>query len=116
MIPKVENPESINHLRPISLSNMAMKIATKAMVARLKYIMKELVAPNQSSFVPGRQISDNIVIDQEVMHSMRKPRGNPFMAIKIDLGKAYDRINWSFLRDTLQEARFPSNLVSTIMN
>ena len=64
--------------------------------------MQSMIGPNQSSFVPGRHITDNRIIYQEVLHSMRKKKGGKgTMLIKIDLEKAYDRLSWPFIRDTV---------------
>lgn len=66
-------------------------------------VMSALVAPNQSSFVKGRQSSDNVVIVQEVMHSMKIMKGKKgFLAVKVDLEKAYDRLDWGFIEETLK--------------
>lgn len=52
--------------------------------------------------MPGRQITNNIVIAEEVIHSMRsKRKGKGIMAIKIHLEKAYDRLSWDFLKETV---------------
>ena len=87
---------------------MGYKVATKTITNRLKEIMGKLITPNQSSFVPGRQIVDNIIIYQEVLNSMRRnTSGKGYMLIKVDLEKAFDRISWSFIRDTLERADLP---------
>ena len=94
LIPKVQRPEVVSQLRPISLCNVNYKMLTKALTNRLKKVMPKIIGPYQSSFVPGRQIVDNIIIYQEVLHSMRKKKGEKgYMAIKIDLKKAYDRFS-----------------------
>lgn len=72
LIPKVNKPEKITQFRPISLCNVLFKVMTKAMVLRLKSLMPLLIGPAQSSFIPGRLSTDNIVIVQEAVHSMRK--------------------------------------------
>ena len=79
-------------------------------------IMNKIVTPMQSSFVPGRHITDNIIITQEVVHSMRTMRGREgYMAVKVDLEKAYDRLGWNFIADTLNDIGIPGRLISVIM-
>ena len=86
-------------------------------VNRLKLVMETLIASTQCNFVPGRQITDNIIIGQEMLHTMRrKNRERGYMAIKVDLKKAYDRLRWPFIRETLLEANLPQLTVDTIMN
>ena len=116
LIPKNDKPESFNHFRPISLCNMVYKIITKVIANRMKSIMGKIISPMQSSFVPGRHIIDNIVITQEVIHSMERMKGNDrYMAIKVDLEKAYDRLDWGFILDTLMDVGIPGFLVNVIM-
>ena len=74
-----------------------------------------MVSPTQASFVPKRQITDNVVIMQEVLHTMRhKKGGKGYMAIKIDFEKAYDRMRWDFLKETLLLMQVPAKLVDVI--
>lgn len=116
LIPKVDNPELASQFRPIGLCNVIYKIITKCIVNRIKPMMPHLTSCTQTSFVPGRQITDNIVIVQEVIHTMRNKTGKTgFMAIKIDFEKAYNRLKWDFIRETLAEIRFPQLLISVIM-
>ncbi|KAH9781699.1 reverse transcriptase domain-containing protein [Citrus sinensis] len=113
---KTENHSSLKMYRPISLCNIAYKTITKMIANQLHSILPHLVGPHQTSFVPGRHITKNIVIAQEVVHSMRKKTGaTGFMAIKVDLEKAYDRFSWEFISDTLREARIPPDLIQVIM-
>ncbi|GKF14751.1 retrovirus-related pol polyprotein LINE-1, partial [Tanacetum coccineum] len=75
----------------------------------LRKILPYMISPTQGAFVPGRQITDNVVIVQEVLHLMRKKQGQKgSMAIKFDLAKAYDRLRWDFNRDNLFEMKIPS--------
>ena len=71
LIPKKDHPETFRDLRPISLCNVIYKVITKIVANRMKGFMNSIVSPNQCSFVPGRHNSDNIIVAQEVMHSMR---------------------------------------------
>lgn len=71
-----------------------------------------MVADNQSSFIARRHITDNIVIAQEMVHSLQKMQGRKgWMLVKIDLEKAYDRLHWELIYDTLLEACIPQQLV-----
>lgn len=116
LLPKVDNPELPSQFRPIGLCNVAYKIVTKVIINRIKPLLPMLISNTQASFVPGRQITDNIVIVQEVIHTMRRKQGNKgLMAIKIDFEKAYDRLRWTFIRDTLLQMNIPLLLVNVIM-
>ncbi|XP_019197687.1 PREDICTED: uncharacterized protein LOC109191482 [Ipomoea nil] len=75
LIPKVSCPESVKHLRLIGLSNLSYKLLTKLMVMRLKAASKKLIGPHQTSFVPERQITDNVIVYQELLNSMRTKKG-----------------------------------------
>ena len=95
---------------------MLFKIITKTMVERLKPLMTNLIGPAQASFIPGRVSTDNIVLVQEAVHSMRRKKGvKGWMLLKLDLEKAYDRIRWDYLEDTLISAGFPEVWVRWIM-
>lgn len=72
LIAKVSKPENITQFRPISLCNVLFKTITKTMVERLKLVISKLIGPAQTSFIPGRLSTDNIVLVQEAVHSMRR--------------------------------------------
>ncbi|XP_072084360.1 uncharacterized protein [Arachis hypogaea] len=93
LIPKVEPIVTLKQMCPISLCNVSYKVITKILSRRLRGIMEKVVKPTQSIFVLGRHTSDNIIITQEVINCMRNRKGKKgWMAIKIDLEKAYDRL------------------------
>lgn len=105
LIPKKPSLSSMSEFRPISLCYVAYKTLTKLVVNRLKEHLPHLVGPCQTRFIQGRSIIDNIIIAQEVVHSTRKKQGKSgWMAIKIDLEKAFDRLRWDFIHETLIDA------------
>ena len=98
LIPKTEQPISLRIYRPISLFTVTYKTIIKIIANRLQELLPDLIGPHQTSFVPGRHITENIIVAQEIIHSMRrKKRRKGFMAIKVDLEKAYDKLSWSFI-------------------
>ncbi|KAL0289911.1 UNVERIFIED_CONTAM: hypothetical protein Sradi_7062600 [Sesamum radiatum] len=70
LIPKVDSPQSWNDFRPISLCNVINKILSKLLYRRISQALPELISPSQSGFVPGRLISDNILLAQEMIHHL----------------------------------------------
>ena len=116
LIPKVSNPKTVHQLRPISLCNTLYKLLSKIIVLRLKKFLPDLIHPAQSGFIPGRRATDNYIIAQELIHLIHNKRGKKgLMAAKIDLEKAYDRLEWSFIRFTLQFFNFPQQIIDLIM-
>jgi hypothetical protein len=74
LIPKVKNPDCIKNMRPISLCNVVYKIISKVLAKRLKVLLPEIISPAQSAFVPGRLLTDNVLLAYEVIHYMRNKR------------------------------------------
>lgn len=117
LIPKIQSFETLGNYRPISLHNTGYKIVTKIIVARLRPYLDKLISPLQAAFVPGRKGIDNAIIAQEVIHTLSKKKGRvAYMALKVDLEKTYDKLEWSFIRDSLFRANLPTDLIELIMS
>lgn len=109
-IPKIKKAERVGAFRLICLCNVIYKIVVKVLANRLKPILPEIISINQSAFVPGRLNSDNSLIAYEILHSMSSRfKGNGrYMALKLDMRKAYDRIELSFLEAVINKLGFYS--------
>lgn len=95
LIPKKDNADSMKDLRPITLCNVLYKILSKVLANRLKSILPGLIFENQSAFVPGQNVSDNVLVAFEILHFMkRKNYGQEGeISLKLDVSKAYDRVS-----------------------
>lgn len=104
-------------LRPISLCNVAYKVISKVLSNRMKVMLHDLISKIQSAFIPGRLITDNIIVSYEVMHFMkRKTQGKVrWIALRLDMSKAYDRVEWRFLKGMLKQMNFEDGTVRLIM-
>ncbi|KAK9938568.1 hypothetical protein M0R45_015297 [Rubus argutus] len=118
LIPKIPNPERTSHFRPISLCNNSYKILSKLIANRLKAILPALISHNQNAFVPNRQIQDNILLAHESYHYLKLKRegGNHDLGLKLDMNKAYDRVEWDFLEAALLKFGFDRNWVRLVMS
>lgn len=116
LIPKEAKPSSMRGFCPLSICNVTFKLVSKIIVNRLRDIMKELTSPCQSSFVPGHQALDNVVICQVVVHTMKRTKSRKGMVVlKVDLEKAYDQLEWGFVGQTLEDAGEPGELSNVIL-
>ena len=115
LIPKVDNPSCVNHFRPISLCSTIYKIISKVLTRRLKGLLGKIIHPLQGAFVPERLIQDNILLAHEIFHSFRRKGGKSgWIAIKLDMEKAYDRLEWPFVLTMLEKLVFCSRCISWI--
>ncbi|KAL6185364.1 hypothetical protein ACLB2K_041498 [Fragaria x ananassa] len=118
LIPKVKSPEYVSQLRPISLCNVIYKLGSKVLANRIKPLLDDIISQQQSAFVPGRLISDNSLLAFEVSHCLKCRRSGKvgLCALKLDMSKAYDRVEWCFLEKVLGKLGFGDTFVRWIMH
>ena len=117
LIPKIQNPDSVSQFRPISLCNYSYKVFSKVLANRLKVFIPELISSSQNAFVVGRLIQDNIGIAHELFHFLktRKTKKKFELAVKLDMQKAYDRVEWDFLLAVMEKLGFDSRWCTLIL-
>ena len=117
LVPKTKNPQKISEYRPISLCNVIYKIMSKVLANQLKKILPVVISEAQSAFVPGRLISDNVLVAFETMNTIdqRRKGKEGLMAIKLDMSKAYDRVEWSYLEAIMRRMGFQDRWISLVM-
>ena len=115
LVPKVQNPSYAKEFRPIACCTMVYKLISKVITARLASVIGEVVNEAQAGFIPGKHIGDNILLATELIKGYSQKFLSPRCMIKVDLRKAYDSIEWSFLQCMLGVG-FPSVFIKWVMD
>ena len=117
LLPKCKEPKKINDYRPINLCNVVYKIASKAITNKLKKILPSIISDTQSAFMHGRLITDNVLVAFETMHHITQKENGKLgeMALKLDMSRAYDRVEWCWLEKIKQKLGFDDKWRALIM-
>ncbi|GJQ95931.1 RNA-directed DNA polymerase, eukaryota, reverse transcriptase zinc-binding domain protein [Tanacetum coccineum] len=115
LVPKIHQPNKVSDYRPVACCNVIYKCISKIITKRLQGCLDKLVSINQSAFVPGRLIQDNALITQELLKGYNRKSGPRRCALKIDIAKAYDIVNWDFLKQILTYFGFHEKIIGWIM-
>lgn len=112
---KMEGATKVERFRPIALCNVIMKIFTKILATRLRTVLNRLIALAQATFISNRSITDNTILNHEIMHYMNGRKGKlTYMALKIDRMKAYNKVDWGALKDIMKFHRFSPTFINLV--
>jgi hypothetical protein len=113
LIPKVQDITQIQQYRPICLLNVSFKIFIKVATIRLNSVPNHIIQPSQIAFLRGCNILEGVVILHEMIHELHLKKQNGVI-LKIDFEKAYDKVKWPFLFQTLRMKGFSTKWISWI--
>ncbi|XP_058092431.1 uncharacterized protein LOC131238853 [Magnolia sinica] len=105
LIPKSPTPKRFSDYHPVSLCNCFYKIFVKILAAKLSQVLPSLISPEQGTFVGGRVIAENIALSQELFKELNWKFQGGNIVLKLDMDKAYDRVNWDFLKQVSSNRR-----------
>ena len=101
LIPKEDSDlSSLNNWRPITLLNLDYKIASKVIAKRIEKVILLLVSPDQTGFIKGRYIGENIRLINDILEQKRI-QNIPGILLQLDFQKAFDTIEWKFIQRTI---------------
>ncbi|XP_009775039.1 uncharacterized protein [Nicotiana sylvestris] len=115
LVPKVNSPTTAREFRPIACCTVLYKIISKILSSRLQGVITSVISEAQAGFIPGRKISDNIILSHELVKAYTRKNSSPRCMIKIDLTKAYDSVEWIFLEQVMVELGFPSKFQQWVL-
>lgn len=110
IIPKVPNAYSIEQFRPISLENFKHKIITKIMADKLSLLMPLIISTEQRDFIKGMNIKKCVCVTSEAINILPNSSKSGNLAIKVDISKAFDTLNWEFFIKVLKAFGFDEKL------
>jgi len=110
---KGKDRTKIENLRPISLSNCDIKLCTKALALRTSKVIHTLVDKNQTGYIPGRQVTDNIRLLEEIIEEASKIKKEAYL-ITLDAQKAFDSVDHDYLINILELYKFPQEYINWI--
>jgi hypothetical protein len=91
------------------------KVISKILAGRLGCALQGIINPAQNAFLGGRSMIDNINLTQELLRHYGRKRTSPRCLIKVDFKKAFDSVQWPFLRALLHLLGFPQRFVHLVM-
>ena len=114
LVPKKVDYLEMKDFRLIACCNVLYKVVSKILANRLKRVLPEIIAENQSAFIKGRLLMENVLLASELVKDYHKDSITLRGVMKIDISKAFDSVQWSFVLTRLEALGFSEKFISLI--
>ena len=114
LVPKKKDSMEMKDFRPIACCNVLYKVVSKILANRLKLILPSIISETQSAFIKGRLLQENVLLASELVKDYHKEFVTPRGVMKIDISKAFDSVQWSFVLKSLEALGFPERFIRWI--
>ena len=111
LIPKSVEAKTMKDYRPIACCNLLYKVISKVIARRLKSILPEAIEVNQTSFIKGRLLLENVLLASELVNGYHRTSNSNRSTVKFDITKAFDTVKWSFITSVLQAMGLPLQFI-----
>lgn len=112
LIPQKKNVNSFEDLRPINLSNFINRVISRLIHERIVHLLPGIIYPNQTGFIKGRNITENVLLAQEIIRNINIKNKNHNMVVKLDMAKTYDRVSWKYFVKVLRKFSFSEKVIN----
>ena len=111
LVPKSADAEKISDYRLIACCNVIYKVISKILANSLKRLLPSFISSNQSTFVKDRLLMENVLLAYELVKNYHKDSVSARCAVKIDISKAFDLVQWYFMLSILSEMNLPEKFI-----
>jgi len=108
LIFKAGDHADLSNWRPLTLLNVSYKIVAKALQTRIQMLLREVISPEQTTFLPSRHILSNILLQYEIVEWTRESNQD-LIFLKLDFTKPFDVVSWDFLRKVMLKLGIPDS-------
>ena len=113
LLHKKDDKTDLKNWRPITLLNFDCKLFSKLLASRMSLVLGEVIHPDQACALPGRRITDNLVLIRDTICYARD-RNMRLIALNLDFEKAFDRVSHQYLFKVLQKLGFPGRFIAWV--
>lgn len=115
LVPKIASPDTVREFNLIACCTILYKIISKILATRIQKVIASIICDAQTGFIPGRKIIDNVILAHELVKAYIRKHISPRYMFRIDLKKAYDSVEWIYLKQVKEGLGFPEKFTKWVI-